>query len=787
VQIFWHRFVIIFCLLSTILVESSKAETLIGPRTDFFKIDHILLEGTRKVEKEAILEKIGSKEGMVLDNYLLKKDIEKIYSMKYFESVEAHHLVKEGENYLVFKLTEKPIIKKITLQGSDDVSDDDVKEQIKSKEFNILDINLVKADVAAIGKFYEEKGYYLATIDYIIKKLDKDNIELIFNIKEFDKVRVKKVTFLGNRAFDDRQLMTLMETKEDSVLSFISGAGNFKEFNFQTDMERVKYHYRTNGYLQVNVAKPEITISEDRKWVFITVKIQEGPQFSINSISFDGELLFTESELQDKIGLKVGEIYSEEKLKADIQSLTEIYQDQGYAFANVLRTLEIVPGENKVDVKFSFEKGKIAYFGKISMVGNSKTRDKVVRRELKIREGMKFSGTALRQSRENVTRLGFFEQGSVLFNTSSPKGKDNVLDVEIAVKERNTGQISIGAGYSTAQKYFLQSSISQNNFLGKGQVLSLSLSWSQTNQVFNLGFTEPYLFDSKWTAGGDIFRSRDQTSHSYTNSKEGFDLRVGYPLAEYTHLFATYKYEDSITKEFPDPTIDRYVENGLASSLITEIRLDKRNNRHEPTDGYWGSFSMEFTGLGGKKQWVKSRVEGRYYKKVWSELVFRSRVRAERLYNYEKEIPRYVKFALGGSRDMRGYVPEAIGPKIYPCLKSNNGVCTDHSVAFNSRGLFSLLSTFELEYPIVKEAGLKFVTFFDVGNVWAKFPGERLANENRPLGGRGRNFNVKADYGFGFRWFAPIGVLRFEFGYPLSKVEGDQDSHQFHFDIGQLF
>jgi outer membrane protein insertion porin family len=499
----------------------------IGKRRNLFKIDGIEIQGSKKVEKEAILEKISSRKGIMLDNYLLRKDIQKIYGLKYFEWVESHHKVSKGKNILIFKVKEKPIVTKIVFEGNDEVDEDDLTSQLKTKEFSILDVNTIKLDLAALQKFYEEKGFYLANVDYELRDAGPENLDLVFKIKEYEKVLVKKISFFGNKAFSDSEIKGIMETREESLFSFMSGSGNFKEFNFNIDVERIKDFYKTKGYLLVNVGTPSITVSEDRKWVFISIKVTEGPQFTVRDITFQGEVLFDESELHSKLGLKTAETYSEALLRKDVQLLTEMYQDKGYAFANVLRTLHPVPGEDKVDVEFSFEKGKIAYFGKIIVKGNSKTRDKVVRRELKIYEGSMFSGTKLRESKENVNRLGFFEPGSVVFNTVSPQGKDDVLDVEVQVKERNTGQISLGAGYSTATGAFLQASIAQNNFRGLGQNLSFSLNIADSNKTFNIGFTEPYLFDSKWTAGGDIFVTRDSQSTSYDYKREGFDIRVG--------------------------------------------------------------------------------------------------------------------------------------------------------------------------------------------------------------------------------------------------------------------
>lgn len=753
-----------------LLIDSASAQEIIGPIREMFQVDGIEITGNRKVESEAITEKLSTRQDMVLDNYLLRKDLSRIYDMKYFEEVEAYHKKAGDKNILLFKLKEKPIISKISFEGNDEINDDDLKEQVKSKEFNILDISTVKNDVLLLQKHYEEKGFFLALVTYELIDNQNGSVEVKFRVKEWDKVRVKKIIFLGNKAIPDEELKNFMQTREESYFSFLSGSGNFKEMNFQTDIERLKYFYKTRGYLQVNVQNPEVTASEDKKWIFITVRLTEGPQFTVNDIGFNGELLFTNEEMMEKLKLKSGDIYNEENLRLDIQTLTEMYQDKGYAFANVLRTLEIVPGENKVDINFSFEKGVIAYFGKIVMKGNTKTRDKVIRRELRIHEGEMYSGSKLRISKDNVNRLGFFANESVIFNTITRKGTDNILDVEISIKERPTGQISLGAGYSTATKGFVQASIAQNNFRGLGQNINLNLSYSNAQQIYNVGFTEPYLFDTKWTAGADYYQTSSNFIRSFAYKKHGGDVRVGHPVFEYTRLFLTYRYEDNRVTDVINSGIDERDENGSASSIQASLIRDKRNNIFEPTDGHYSSGSLEYTGLGGTMRWVKAELEGRYYKPIWGDLVFRTRWNVAQLFKTtEREIPRIEKFSMGGARNMRGYNIEDIG---YRKLARNTRTGRDE--VFNFGGLFSLLGTLEFEHPLIKEAGLKWVVFYDTGNVWQRRPGEN------------DDYALRSDYGFGFRWFSPIGILRFEFGFPIKPEEGNA-SNQFIFDIGQLF
>ncbi|MBP5296703.1 MAG: BamA/TamA family outer membrane protein, partial [Bacteriovoracaceae bacterium] len=393
-----------------------------------------------------------------------------------------------------------------------------------------------------------------------------------------------------------------------------------------------------------------------------------------------------------------------------------------------------------------------------------------IRRELEIQEGEIFSGTKLRLSKEQVERLGFFEPGSVIFNQIPAPGKDDVLDIEITVKERNTGQISIGAGYSTATGFFTQASIAQNNFMGKGQNLSFTYFWGKTKTNFTLSFTEPYLFDTKWLAGADIFFTDNSASESYVYRTKGFALRVGYPIARYTKLFLTYRYDRTELKDDYDPTIDPKLENGVASLIRPSINYDRRNNAFEPTKGHYFNLSYEFAGLGGDRRWMKTEFDGRWYHDLGRDYTLRARLYAAKVARVgSRKVPRTEKLTLGGSRDMRGYAYEQIGPKV----KATN-TKTNQEQEFNQGGLFSLVSTLEVEHPLVREAGLKWVAFFDAGNVFERYYGEY-----------GRT-SLLRDYGVGIRWFSPLGIIRLGYGVPWGGPYRDEGG-QFFFDIGEYF
>ncbi len=303
----------------------------------------------------------------------------------------------------------------------------------------------------------------------------------------------------------------------------------------------------------------------------------------------------------------------------------------------------------------------------------------------------------------------------------------------------------------------------------------MNLSYSNRQQIYNVGFTEPYLFDTKWTAGADYYQTLSYFIRSFAYRKHGGDVRVGHPIFEYTRLFLTYRYEDNKVSQVINSGIDEKVENGSGSSLQASIIRDKRNNIFEPSNGYYASSALEYTGLGGTYRWMKGEVEGRYYRPIIGDLVLRTRLNAQQLFKTtQREIPRIEKFSMGGARNMRGFNLEDIGPR-RRALNTNTNV----EDTFNFGGLFSVLGTVELEHPLIKDAGLKWVVFYDTGNVFEK----RIGQDG--------DYSLRADYGFGFRWFSPIGVLRFEFGFPINpKNDGKihkESGNQFNFDIGQLF
>jgi outer membrane protein insertion porin family len=722
-------------------------------------VQKVEIRGNQKIDREAILEKVGSKPGQPLDEEQVRKDIISIHKLGYFDEIRAD--LENGT--LFFTVKERPAINRIIFFGNDQISTDDLKNVLSLKTYDIYDENLVRESVRKLQKHYEDKGFYLAKVDYSVRpSREKDMVEVLFRVREYDKVKIRKITFLGNQAFSDDQLKrVLRNTQEGGFFSWATSSGNFKELDFKNDMQMLQVWYLNEGYVRFRHEPPIVTVSEDKKWVFLTIKVDEGKKYKMGPVDFGGDLLFPKEELYDALQLKTGDTFSIIKRNQDILALTEKYQDLGYANVNVIPNLDIHDDSLTVSMNYDFEKGTLVHFGRITVKGNTKTRDKVIRRELKIREGELYSGSGMRISKENVQRLGFFDQESVQFQTKSPAGRPDIMDVEINVKERPTGQFQLGAGYATTTKFFFTTQVSESNFLGKGQDLRFStqISANEADKSFSLSFTDPYAWDTLWSAGGTLSYTKSDIPNEYLEFRKGFQLTLGHPIGEYTRFWVGYRLEQVQLLNSRDPFIDQHIafESGTISSVSLTVANDKRNDRMITTGGHYLSASEEVAGIGGNRRFARSVGDARIYRKIWGELTWRAHLEIGNIAAFTGQgVQSSEKFRLGGPNNLRGYPAYGVGP----------------TEAFGDAihvlgGLNELYTMWELEYPIANEIGLKFVAFYDAGNAFDDY-----------------KLNLEQDVGWGIRWFSPLGPLRFEWGYPLKHAE---NGSQFNFMIGPPF
>jgi outer membrane protein insertion porin family len=764
-----------------------------GPRIK--KID---IEGNKKIEKAAILSRIHSKVETSLSHSLVEDDIRSIFGLGYFENIEADEDEVPGGVRLIFVVKEKPIISKIVYSGNSALDEDEIKELVELNQYEVLDIHKLNLSVDKMTSKYEEKGYYLADVRDDIAINEKTNEAVVtFKIQENDKIQVKKINIIGSKKVPADDLKGVMQTKEGGPFSFITGSGSYREAVFDRDVQALGLYYGTQGYIRARFGRPEVTVSADKKYIYITFYVEEGDQYFVGNVDFSGDLLYTRDELRENLALVTGEVFNTETLHRETLRYTEKYGDLGYAFANVVPQPNIHDDTKKVDITFDVDKGERVFIGKISVTGNTKTKDKVIRRELTIYEGELFSGTRKRESRENVMRLGFFD--NVEFHQSTSKVDPHVVDMEIKIKERATGQLVIGAGYASGGIGFTaQAQLSQNNFLGNGQNASLSAQVLTGQQMydFNLGFQEPYLGYSLWGLGGDLYQiRRDVFSannanitnasgingygvNTFQETKTGFDVKLSHPVLDYTSFVLTYKLESSSVNDqtIIDTTIFRPADlDGIASIIMASIVYDKRDDRFDPRNGWFWSVQSEFAGLGFTRRFIRNRATVKFFHPIIWDFIFRMNVTAANISGWGgRDAPINELFIEGGLYSLRGYDYLTIGPtrnlSTYPGNLSQDAINANLAgQPIVVGGHNEAYANMEVEFPILKEAKIRGVVFFDAGNVFNTFGENGVA--------------LLANIGWGIRWFTPIGPLRFEFGYPIVN----SGPPKFYFTIGPPF
>lgn len=746
-------------------------------------VEKIVIKGNKKIEADAIRARIGSREGGPFSEDQVHDDILELFGLGYFYNIEVDRT--EGAKItLTYTVTEKPSILEVKYQGNDELTDDELKETVGIKAYEILNTEKIREATEKIEKLYEEKGFFLARVNHRLEKTgDGDNVRLIFDIKENDKVRVKRISFIGNKKLGSTKLKDAMITKEGSFFSFISGSGAYKQEAFDRDTQILNLLYFNEGYVDVKIDRPQVYVTPDKKAIYISVRVEEGEQYQVGDVDFTGDLLFSRSELFESTHIQEQDVFRYQILQDDLRSLQAKYGDLGYAYANPIPRTRKREAERKLDITFEIDKGNKVYFGHINMVGNTKTRDKVIRRELRVVEGELYNETRKRESYENVKRLGYFEE--VNFNTKAPKGRPDIMDIDIVVKERNTGTIQLGAGYSNFNGVVFNGQVSQMNFLGKGQKLNVSVDISKLGSLYKVGFTEPYVFDTKWLAGIELYRSQRIIPQTYTEVKTGGDIRVGHPLAPYLDGSIRYKLDrtqmtldpvDGDPYMFPVDTV-----NGLTSSITLGLDYDRRDDRFAPSKGLFSSVSLEYAGLGGDIAFTRGIGVLRYYKKVFWDLVWRNNLTYGFVSsnNADRPTPFNELFLLGGANSLRGFSWFSIGKRkysqtVYDKAKSTGSSDQDAmSKAMRPYGGGQqLFYNLEFQFPLINEAGIKGVVFYDVGEA----EDQLILDE------------LRQNVGFGFRWFSPIGPLRFEWGFPLQRrPELGEGPMNFEFAIGSPF
>jgi outer membrane protein insertion porin family len=746
-------------------------------------VAEIKVEGNRRAEAAAVKSVTRTRPGTKLSLETVTDDIRRIYSLRYFEDIVVDAVDGPDGVIVTFRVTEKPSIREIKYRGNDELTEEDIEEVVNLRQYSILDISEVKRNSLKIRDLYTEKGYFLADVTHEIKEVSEHEVEVTFDINEHAKVLVRRLTFLGNKDIPDADLKAAIATKEGGYFSFLTSDGNFKKEIFERDILVMNGYYYDRGYVNVKIGTPRITLSPDREFLYITVPIEEGEQYSIGGLEVKGDLLGPKQEIMDLLTVEPGELFNRSKLFQDLSVVGDFYKDKGFAYANVTPLTRSEDEKLLVHITVDIQKGKPVHIGRIEFKGNVRTRDKVIRREMRIYEGDLYSSTKLKSSKRNVTRLGFFETVEI---SERPGAADDMMDVVVEVKERHTGTFQIGAGFSSVESFIATAQVSQQNLFGRGQSMSFQGTLSGIRQQLNLSFTEPHLWDTDWLLSFDLFRF-ELDFIDFLRSSTGFDVTLGYRLTDDLSTALTYELADI---DWAFRSAPSRSEGGITSSVKGSLTWDTRDNRLFPTSGQYHSGSLEWADglLGSENLFTRFRMTSRYYYPLFWGLVFKSSGRYGTVLPHEGEpVPTFERFFVGGIQSVRGFERHSLGPRARlgpispddPLLRPNTG------------GEEELIFNFEIEFPIFPQVGIKGVLFNDFGQAFCGRDKCSANDDSLETGGSlwyeplETAAALRASWGFGFRWFSPIGPLRFEWGFPYNPTEFE-DPVVFEFTIGNM-
>ena len=735
-----------------------------------YMVAAVRVEGNRRVGTDAILEHIGTSKGEMYDPKQISEDIKNIFSMGYFDDVEVDVHDDANGRTVTFMVREKPAIRKIIIKGNENIDTKDIMEVLNLKPYTVVRDKSLQEAAQKIEAMYSDKGYTGTTVTVSLERVSDQAADVVFEISEGEEVFIKEINIEGNKAFSDDELKSIMEVTEKkpwwtpslrNVMAMIKGdAGVLKWDALERDAGRITAFYHNHGYVDARVGQPKVVRKGTN--LYITIPVEEGEEYKVGKIDIEQDFFKDKDILLSNMKIKDEDAFSQEVLRKDILKLTDMFADNGYAHADIQPVITKDPNEKKVNIKLVVDKGPLVTFERISIAGNTITRDKVIRRELRVNELEPFSATGLKRSKDRLNKLGYFED----VNLNTTKGSDNEhMNLEVKVKERQTGTFSIGAGYSSVDKLIVMGEISQRNFLGKGQTVNFKGMFGAQTARFSLGFYEPYFMDTRLSMGIDAYNWRQEYT-DYTKKSTGGALRFGYPLTDnlsaffggkwdYTDMTDIGDYTSQVIKDSQDIKETRAVRAGLS--------YDSRNAFFNPTHGWQNTIYLQYAGgfLGGDASFVKTEATVSYYHPLFWE--FTGHIRSGTGYVFEGnggKLPVWEKFFLGGIDSIRGYKWGRVSP-IDPDTDERIG---GHSMFYTQ---------IETIFPLIKDMGLNGVVFVDAGNAWDK---DSAYNFDK----------LKKTIGAGVRWLSPMGPLRVEWGYNLDREEGD-DKTNWEFKMGGSF
>jgi outer membrane protein insertion porin family len=741
-----------WCILSSLLFAAE---------TD--RIVRIDVVGNERIDKGVVTNAIKTKEGDVYDPARVGEDLKSIYKTGYFSDVMVDVKDTDRGKTVTFVVVERPSVGVIYIVGNKKVKTEDIKDKLKIKSGSVLNLDKVKESIDEIKKLYASKNYYAVKVTYEVDTQQGYKAALRFIIEEPQRAYVRKITFPGNVHFKPSQLKAVMRTQEKGWFSWFTGSGILDDEVVDQDRKQIEGFYHDNGYVRSKVGIPDIKISQDGKTITIAMPVEEGNLYKVGTIDFKGDMILSEADLKKKMKSKTGDTFRSSLFNGDIGMLTDLYQDKGYAFTDIAPLTDINDEDRTVNIVFDIAKGSEVYFNRINIVGNVKTRDKVIRRELKVAEGDLYSASNMKETKRKLTNTAYFK--SVDLKTVKTDEPD-LVNLDVLVEEKPTGTFSVGIGYSTWEKGMLTGGISQENIVGTGMKVYLNGSISSITHLYDITLVDPYTFDKNLSSSFNIFNT-ETIFTTYRFGGDGGSYTLARPLTDYLTASLRYRYQEmSVTRVVPDAGEFLQSQAGTksTSAIGPSLLYNTIDNVLDPSKGTIASALFEVAGgpLLGSDEFVKGVVSyGRYIPYLWGTTFFlRGTAGTIRPYG-GTEVPLWERFYVGGIGSVRGFEYGMAGP-LDTAVRPEDPIGALNELYFNAEWIFD----------IYKPAGLKGFLFFDYGKGFNGMSG--FLETLRPAAG------------FGIRWYSPIGPINVDLGFNMDPHDGERRS-VFDFSMGKPF
>ncbi|ATX79270.1 Beta-barrel assembly machine subunit BamA [Mariprofundus aestuarium] len=740
------------------------------------------VQGNRFVEKEMVLSKMKTRKGQSLNRKQLSRDVRTLHKSGYFSDVSFSGTRTERGIHLICHVKEYPLIANLAMEGNEEHTTKDLQLRMKLRPGRLFSPFNKESDLNTLRKGYLKDGFYQVDVKFIATPRDDGRVDVLIKVHEGEVTHIQRIRFVGNKVFSDNRLRSEISSRESSVRSWISDSDVFDQKRFGADAQLLQQFYLNNGYLDFRTESTQLNMSADKKSFNLAFNVHEGKQYATSSVDIQGDLMPDKETLLELLQIEAGEIYSHEDMLATIAALTDRVGDEGYAFATVTPLMNRKLDESTVSIIFDVEKGEEVYVERVEIVGNEKTEDVVVRRLLKQHEGARYSGSQVQKSKEGVLRSSLVEDVRVSFPKGESTGKVNM---KVDLKEKRTGSISGGIGYSQQEKVIFTAKVAEQNLFGKGYQANLNGTYGKITQNITASLTDPYLFGDNISGSINAHKTATDplTTTTYKTSSFGTGVGLGVPLLDHLSYGISYQYTQT-DLTIVDPTLVTSLlvqaqQGKQTTGMVTQrLTWDNRDRMLAPTEGHLEQLSVGVAGLGGLDKFYEASFESRAYFSFGDKnrVTLNPNFTAGMISGYSNsEVPLQRRYSLGGMGTVRGF--DSLGISLRDPV-------TGEAVGGDKKVVASLNMFFPL--PLVDTtAGVRGVAFVDAGTVWGSVSatvGAATVNVTEPFS----LSRVRSSAGFGFEWMSPVGPIGMVWGFPVRKRAGDIKK-SFEFVLGGSF